>query len=46
MDIGEKDKAKSHFDEYLNLYKSYNSYDSMGEFYYNEERYGEFFKIL
>ena len=34
--IGEKDKAKSHFDEYLNLYKSYNSYDSMGEFYYRE----------
>ena len=34
--IGEKDKAKNHFDEYLDLYKSYNSYDSMGEFYYNE----------
>ena len=33
---GEKDKAKNHFDEYLSLYKSYNSYDSMGEFYYNE----------
>ena len=34
--IGEKDKAKNHFDEYLSLYESYNSYDSMGEFYYNE----------
>ena len=34
--IGEKEKAKDHFDEYLNLYESYNSYDSIGEFYYNE----------
>ena len=34
--IGEKEKAKTHFDEYLSLYKGYNAYDSMGEFYYNE----------
>jgi tetratricopeptide (TPR) repeat protein len=34
--IGEKEKAKAHFDEYLSLYKGYNAYDSMGEFYYNE----------
>ena len=34
--IGEKAKAKTLFDEYLNLYKGYNAYDSMGEFYYNE----------
>ena len=35
--IGEKEKAKTHFDEYLSLYKGYNAYDSMGEFYYNED---------
>jgi tetratricopeptide (TPR) repeat protein len=34
--IGEKEKAKKHFEEYMDLYKSYNSYDSMGEFYFNE----------
>lgn len=34
--IDEKEKAKTHFDEYLSLYKGYNAYDSMGEFYYNE----------
>tara|TARA_B100000795_G_scaffold139034_1_gene103969 strand:- start:3132 stop:3974 length:843 start_codon:yes stop_codon:yes gene_type:complete len=34
--IGEKDKAKNLFDQYLDLYKGYNAYDSMGEFYFNE----------
>jgi tetratricopeptide (TPR) repeat protein len=34
--IGEKEKAKTHFDEYLSLYKGYNAYDSMGEFYFND----------
>jgi|TARA_B110000914_G_scaffold147708_1_gene129431 tetratricopeptide (TPR) repeat protein len=35
--IGEKAKAKDHFDRYLTLYPSgYNSYDSMGEYYFNE----------
>ena len=34
---GDKEKAKSFFDEYINLHPNgYNSYDSMGEFYYNE----------
>ena len=36
-DIGNKVEAKNLFEEYLNLYPNgYNSYDSMGEFYYNE----------
>ena len=35
--IGDKEKSKSLFEEYLELYPNgYNSYDSMGEFYYNE----------
>ncbi len=35
--IGDKEKAKSLFEEYIELYPNgYNSYDSMGEFYYNE----------
>ena len=34
---GDKEKAKSLFEEYINLHPNgYNSYDSMGEFYYNE----------
>ena len=34
---GDKEKAKSFFDEYIDLHPNgYNSYDSMGEFYYNE----------
>ena len=34
---GDKEKAKSLFDEYIDLHPNgYNSYDSMGEFYYNE----------
>jgi len=34
---GDKEKAKSLFEEYINLHSNgYNSYDSMGEFYYNE----------
>ena len=34
---GDKEKAKSLFEEYIELYPNgYNSYDSMGEFYYNE----------
>ena len=36
-DLGNKEKAKSLFEEYIELYPNgYNSYDSMGEFYYNE----------
>ena len=36
-DLGDKEKAKSLFEEYIELYPNgYNSYDSMGEFYYNE----------
>jgi tetratricopeptide (TPR) repeat protein len=42
--IGEKEKAKTHFDEYLSLYKGYNAYDSMGEFYYNEGDMGNALK--
>ena len=42
--IGEKEKAKAHFDEYLSLYKGYNAYDSMGEFYYNEGDMGNALK--
>lgn len=35
--LGNKEKSKSLFEEYLELYPNgYNSYDSMGEFYYNE----------
>ena len=35
--ISDKEKAKSLFEEYIELYPSgYNPYDSMGEFYYNE----------
>ena len=35
--IGDKEKAKSLFEEYIELYPNgYNPYDSMGEFYYNE----------
>jgi Tfp pilus assembly protein PilF len=34
---GDKEKAKSLFEEYIDLHPNgYNSYDSMGEFYYNE----------
>ena len=34
---GDKEKAKSLFEEYINLHPNgYNSYDSMGEYYYNE----------
>ena len=34
---GDKEKAKSLFEEYIENYPSgYNPYDSMGEFYYNE----------
>lgn len=36
-DIGDKEKAKMHFEKYMELYPDgYNSYDSMGEFYLNE----------
>ena len=35
--MGDKEKAKSLFEEYIKLYPNgYNPYDSMGEFYYNE----------
>ena len=35
--VGDKEKAKSLFEEYMELYPNgYNPYDSMGEFYYNE----------
>ena len=35
--LGDKEKAKSLFEEYIKLYPTgYNPYDSMGEFYYNE----------
>ena len=34
---GDKEKAKSLFEEYIDLHPNgYNSYDSMGEYYYNE----------
>ena len=34
---GDKEKSKSLFEEYIDLHPNgYNSYDSMGEFYYNE----------
>ncbi|MCB0596545.1 MAG: tetratricopeptide repeat protein [Lewinellaceae bacterium] len=35
--IGDKEKAKMHFEKYIELYPDgYNPYDSMGEFYLNE----------
>ena len=35
--VRDKEKAKSLFEEYIELYPNgYNPYDSMGEFYYNE----------
>ena len=37
---GNKEKAKSYFDEYVDVYpEGYNPHDSMGEYYYNEEDY-------
>ena len=38
--IGDKEKAKEFFEEYLSLYPNgYNPYDSMGEYYFNEGDY-------
>ena len=37
--LDKKDLAKKYFEEYVNAYPGSNSYDSMGEFYYNEKDY-------
>jgi len=38
--IGEKEKSKEYFEKYIDAYPNgYNSYDSMGEWYFNEKDY-------
>ena len=38
--VGEKEKSKEYFEKYIDVYPyGYNSYDSMGEWYFNEKDY-------